>query len=72
MDNLLTIKSLCVYLSVSRSTLYEWTHTGFIPRYKIPKGIRFKQSEIDSASGGGSADRVNFLRMLEDADNTRR
>ena len=68
MDKLLTINDLCEYLSVRRSTLYEWTHTGFIPCYKILKDIRFKQSEIDLASGGGSADRNRFLQMLEDAD----
>ena len=47
MESLLTIKQLSEVIQVKRSTLYEWTHTGFIPHYKFPKGVRFKESEID-------------------------
>ena len=47
MEKLLTIKDLSELLQVSKSTIYQWTHTGFIPHYKIPKGVRFKVSEIE-------------------------
>ena len=47
MESLLTIKQLSEAIQVRRSTLYEWTHTGFIPHYKFPKGVRFKTSEIE-------------------------
>ena len=48
LEKLMTIEDLCEYLSVSRSTAYEWTHTGFIPHYKLPRGVRFKVAEIDT------------------------
>ena len=47
MEKLLTIQELSEFIQVSRSTLYEWTHTDFIPHYKLPKGVRFKMSEIE-------------------------
>jgi len=48
MERLLTIKEICDLLQVSRSTVYEWTHIGFIPHYKLPNAIRFKESDINS------------------------
>ena len=48
MEKLLTIQQLSEYLQVSKSTLYEWTHTDFIPHYKLPKGVRFRLSEINN------------------------
>lgn len=47
MEKLLSIDQLSELLQVSRRTLYDWTHTGFIPHYKFPKGVRFKISEIE-------------------------
>ncbi len=47
MEKLLTIQQLSELFQISRSTVYEWTHTGFIPHYKFPKGVRFKIAEID-------------------------
>ena len=47
MEKLLTIKDLSELLRVSKSTIYQWTHAGFIPHYKIPKGVRFKVLEIE-------------------------
>jgi len=46
-EKLLTIEQLSELIQISRSTLYEWTHCGFIPHYKLPKGVRFKISEVD-------------------------
>ncbi len=48
MEKLLTVEQLSELIQISRSTLYEWTHTGFIPHYKFPKGVRFKEAEIDN------------------------
>lgn len=47
MEKLLTVEQLSALIQVSRRTLYEWTHTGFIPYYKFPKGIRFKESNVE-------------------------
>ena len=46
MEKLLKIEEICDLLQVSRSTVYEWTHMEKIPHYKLPKGIRFRMSEI--------------------------
>jgi excisionase family DNA binding protein len=46
-EKLLTVKELSEIFQVSRSTIYEWSHTGFVPHYKLPKGIRFRMSEIE-------------------------
>lgn len=47
MEKLLTIDELSELIQVSKRTIYEWTHIGFIPHYKLPKGVRFKESEIE-------------------------
>lgn len=47
MERLLTVEQLSELIQISRSTLYEWTHCGFIPHYKFPKGVRFKETEVD-------------------------
>jgi len=46
-EKLLTVQQLSELIQISRSTLYEWTHCGFIPHYKFPNGVRFKETEID-------------------------
>lgn len=47
MEKLLKIEEVCNLFQVSRSTVYDWTHTGYIPHYKLSKGVRFKVSEIE-------------------------
>ena len=47
MEKLLTIKQLSELLQVSPKTIYQWTHIGFIPHYKLPKGVRFNESDIN-------------------------
>jgi len=46
-EKLLTIQQLSELIQVSRSTLYEWTHISFIPHYKFPSGVRFRESEVE-------------------------
>ena len=46
-EKLLTIQQLSELTQLRRSTLYEWTHSGFIPHYKFPKGVPFKATEIE-------------------------
>jgi len=46
-EKLLTVEQLSELIQISRSTLYEWTHAGFIPHYKFPNGVRFKEKDID-------------------------
>lgn len=46
MDKLLTPSEVAEYLGVQTSTIYQWTHQGFIPHVKIGKFIRFKESDV--------------------------
>ena len=46
MEKLLTINDLSEFLQVSPSTIYHWTHTDYIPHYKLPKGVRFRSEEV--------------------------
>jgi len=34
-------------MQVSPKTIYQWTHIGFIPHYRFPKGLRFREAEIE-------------------------
>jgi excisionase family DNA binding protein len=44
MEKLLTIEQLNELMQISQSTIYDWTHSGFMPHYKFPKGLRFKET----------------------------
>lgn len=48
MEKLLTISQLSELLQVSPKTIYQWTHIGFVPHYKFPKGVRFRIIEIEN------------------------
>ena len=48
MERLLTIKEICEIFQISRSTVYEWTHIGYVPHYKFSNGIRFRESELEN------------------------
>ena len=47
MEKFLTPKQISEWLQVSPSTVYQWTHAGFIPHYKISGVVRFKASEVE-------------------------
>jgi len=47
MTNLMTPDEVAEYLGVQKSTIYQWTHQGFIPHYKLGKNVRFRQVIID-------------------------
>jgi len=47
MEKLLKIEQVADLFQVSKRTIYDWTHTDYIPHYKFPKGIRFKYSEVE-------------------------
>ena len=46
MEKLLTVQQLSEFIQYSPKTIYQWVHVGFIPHYKLPKGIRFRTEEI--------------------------
>jgi len=47
MEKLLKIEQIADLFQISKRTIYDWTHTDYIPHYKFPKGVRFKLSEIE-------------------------
>jgi excisionase family DNA binding protein len=46
-EKLLTIRQLSDLIQVSPKTIYQWTHIGFMPYYKFPKGVRFRTAEVE-------------------------
>jgi len=47
-EKLLTIQQLSESIQYSPKTIYQWTHSGFIPHYKFPKGIRFRITDVEA------------------------
>lgn len=47
MEKLLNVKQLSELIGVSPKTIYQWTHTEFIPHYKFSKGVRFSVMEVE-------------------------
>jgi len=48
-------------LGVKLSTIYQWTHIGYIPHFKLGRFVRFKESDIkqwlDSKAKSGRVNR---------------
>ena len=57
MQKLLTPQEMADCLGVEKSTIYQWTHQGFIPHIKLGKLVRFRESDVmkwlDSRSRNG-------------------
>ena len=47
MNRLLTPAEIAQLLGVKQSTIYQWTHMGFIPHIKLGGLLRFKEADID-------------------------
>jgi predicted DNA-binding transcriptional regulator AlpA len=47
-EKYITINQVCVYLSISRPTLHQWSKEGFLTKHYINGLPRYKSSEIDS------------------------
>ena len=46
MTKLLTHIEVADLLGVKPSTIYQWTHIGYIPHVKLGKFVRFRESEV--------------------------
>jgi excisionase family DNA binding protein len=46
-DKYYTVRELAELLGVKISTVYNWSHIGYVPTVKIGKLIRFKKESID-------------------------
>jgi len=65
MDKLLTPDQIAEYLGVRKSTIYQWTHEGYIPYVKLGKFVRFKEHEVKDwilahSSKGRNCRRLNL------------
>ena len=47
MDKLLTVEEIAEYLKLKPSTIYQWTHQGFIPHIKVGNRVRFRINHIE-------------------------
>ena len=43
---LLNVQEIADLLGVKKSTIYQWTHQGFIPFVKVGKLVRFKPDAV--------------------------
>ena len=43
---LLNVQEIAESLGVKPSTIYQWTHQGFIPHVKLGRLLRFKEADI--------------------------
>lgn len=46
-QRLLTLKEIAEYLQVKESTIYQWTHQGYIPYLKLGNQLRFRLAKIE-------------------------
>jgi excisionase family DNA binding protein len=46
MEKLLTPEEISERLGVKLSTIYQWTHIGYIPHFKLGRFVRFKERDI--------------------------
>lgn len=46
MERLLAPKQVSELLQIDLSTVYLWTHTEFLPFYKLGRSVRFNESEV--------------------------
>jgi len=46
MDKLLTPQEIANCLGVQPSTIYQWTHQGFIPHVKLGRLVRFREADV--------------------------
>jgi excisionase family DNA binding protein len=46
MPKLLTPQQIADYLGVKPSTIYQWTHQGFIPHVKLGRLVRFREKTV--------------------------
>jgi len=46
MEELLDVKQVAKMLGVKPSTIYQWTHQGYIPHVKLNNLVRFRGSKV--------------------------
>ncbi len=47
-EELLTVEQMADLLQVKKSTLYSWTHLGWIPHVKVGRLVRFRREAVEA------------------------
>jgi len=68
MEKLLTPQEIAEVLGVQPSTIYQWTHQGYIPHVKLGKFVRFRAKDVEKwverkASNGKRTRKVD-IRLI--------
>ena len=66
LEGLLTPDDLAEMLGVKKSTVYQWTHVGYVPHVKIGRFVRFRRADVKrwlSAQRRGG--KIRIARPLE-------
>ena len=67
MSKLLTPHEMAEYLGVKVSTIYQWTHIGYIPHMKLGRFVRFKENDVlewlDSKARKGRSQRLLEIEL---------
>jgi len=64
MSKFLSVEGLSEELGMSKTTIYKWVETGFIPHYKLGTQIRFDREEVlEWAKKRGSGGRKRESRV---------
>jgi len=68
MEKLLTPQEIAEVLGVQPSTIYQWTHQGYIPHVKLGKFVRFKEKDVEGwlkkKSSNGRQTRKVDIRLI--------
>ena len=65
-EQLLTPKQLSEWLQIKPSTVYKWTHYGFIPHVKLGGAVRFDRETVESWIKRRSKRGRNSYKLDED------
>lgn len=47
MDEILTVREVAEYLKLSRTTIWRWRNEGKLQAFKVGRGWRIRQSELE-------------------------
>jgi len=69
MTKLLTPQQTADVLGVQKSTIYQWTHQGYIPHVKLGKLVRFREKKVmewveKRSCSGTKTRRINAKNLI--------
>lgn len=64
-DNILDVKGLSEYLKVTHHWIYQQTHLGTLPCFKLGNQLRFRKKDIDRHLEGLKIPAIGQLRAIK-------